>query len=494
MSTSLHDQTSEQQQRRLQDQPTGELSSARRVTVFQVRDWLEKNLPETVVTKAIAVLDVLILHTLFKGDDYGQVTRKHCGREYLMWRTGLGKTAVSEALTILGPNGCGFITKDRRGRKDHKDDVIHTLPLLELVASDLPMSATRTSSDVRQTDVPARARSSSSNKETYLTTSSSLRDFDDDQMEIREIVQEQDLGEGASARVGEGAGRDGSPSARETTASAAPPGDGAPAAPRPASRENRGQSDEAMRLALKLEKDTDGVIIAWMLVGELRRLSQEHGFAVVDEAITWALKYADAKYIPGNSAGDKGAVFNSSLKRIAPDYIAAREQVAEELGEDLATFDFIAQLERVEREAKEREELRVAQLGEAEPVIREMATLRGIDYDEFVEQTSKDADIVHGGDLSKVLDMYRERLAKERERKAKNQASREAYHRNLQEEQERYKEALRAYASAIVQRDGLDEEDARDQAVAEVRKIGGWGNKTHHLERLVEEYESMASA
>ena len=85
-----------------------------------------------------------------------------------------------------------------------------------------------------------------------------------------------------------------------------------------------------MGLAQELERDSEGVIVAWMIVGNLRRLSQKYGFAVVKAAIEWLPDH----FIPGDGARDTGAVFNRSLERLVQAFLAARKEVAEELGED----------------------------------------------------------------------------------------------------------------------------------------------------------------
>jgi len=86
----------------------------------------------------------LWLHTLFRGDDYGKVTPKQSGQDFLTKRCRLSRKRIGEALKTL-EDDLKFITRDRTPRKNHGHDIIHTLPLLELVAADLGLPAPQAS-------------------------------------------------------------------------------------------------------------------------------------------------------------------------------------------------------------------------------------------------------------------------------------------------------------------------------------------------------------
>ena len=433
--TTVSDTTTELQLQ-LPAQPPAELSG-RRVSIFQVRDYLEKNLPGDITTKEIVVLDVLLLHTLFNGDSYGRVTFKHSSFEFLKNRTRLSDDSISRALKNL--SGHKFVTRDTRGRKRHQHDVIRTKPLLDLVAEDLyPAQSgiaatphTAVLSNPAESGIAARARSSSLEEleEERLIRTSSLRDLDDDRLDIGEIVQKQLPGEGASPRVGGGAGGEDHHPAKsqeglEAPASAAPPGGGAPAAaPGPASRkrrEDRGQDDPAMCLARELQEESGGIIIARRIVGNLRRLAPVYGLAVVASACTWGTKYTD-RFLPGDGSNDKGAVFNSNLEDMVQAYVQARDEKVAELGiEDPSGFDLVAYLDQeVEEEERAEHEVDTAKtpveeeferwLGAAAELI---ARVEGLDIEAAQERALGMVEGVRGGlgqkirRLEKIRDTY----------------------------------------------------------------------------------------
>ena len=368
--------TIELQEQHLPTQPLAELSG-RRVTRFQVRDYLDKNPPGTLDTKAKVVLVELLDHTLFRGDDYGQVTRRHCSRESLADATGLSPRSVSRALTSL--RKLGYIAKDQRGRKDHETDIIHTLPLLEQVASDLPMGHTGTSRDGSQGHIPARARSFVEVKELQeeLPSSSAFHaeDHDDDGGDSGGSENR------SPARVGGGAGPEDHPSPGNRkdaqASSAAPPGGGAPAATAtgPASRAER-EPDPFEKLAQELVEKWGPRYKPHLLAPRFRKVARDLDMSVdmLEQVLGWWINgwACDAGFKDEDDVDEDG---NRILRKpggylydVLPDliqaYLEARDAKAAELGEDPATFNLCGWLrdrEELERQAEQERAEREAQ-------------------------------------------------------------------------------------------------------------------------------------